>query len=99
MDFLQNYPDVTNAIGVVGFVVYIAGFSLVQAGHICGNGMAYALSNVVAATLVLTSLVNAFNIASFLIQVSFITTGLYGTFRKLYGRKYETERAADLGQT
>ncbi|MEP6021448.1 MAG: hypothetical protein ABJ251_23490 [Paracoccaceae bacterium] len=91
LEFLQNYPEVTNGIGVVGFVVYIGSFSLVQAGHICGNGMAYALTNVVAASLVLLSLINAFNIASFLIQISFITIGLYGAGRKLCGQQNEPD--------
>ena len=92
MDFFLSFPNVTNAIGVAGFVIYIAGFSLVQAGHLCGNGMVYALSNVVAAMLVLISLINAFNIASFLIQISFITTGLFGVIRKLYGQKYKFDQ-------
>ena len=45
--------------------------------------MAYAAANVLAAAMVLISLTNAFNIASFLIQVSFILIGLVGIIRKL----------------
>ena len=83
LDFIQAFPEVTNTIGVAGFLAYIASFHLVQTGRICGNGMAYAAANVVAAAMVLISLANAFNIASFLIQVSFILIGLVGIFRKL----------------
>ncbi len=76
--FLQGHPDVLETLGVIGFLTYIAGFKLVQTGYICGNGIAYSATNVVAAVLVLLSLVTAFNLASFLIQVSYIGIGLYG---------------------
>ena len=96
LEFLQNYPEVTNGIGVVGFVVYVGGFSLLQTGHLSGNGMTYALSNVVAATLVLISLINAFNFASFLIQISFITSGLYGAGRQLFGKRYQANTETQM---
>ncbi len=78
LDYLRAFPDTLEAIGVVGFLTYIIGFKLVQTGHICGNGTTYALTNVIAASLVLISLVGAFNLASFLIQISYIAIGLFG---------------------
>jgi len=83
LEVLRTYPDLLNTIGVIGFLTYITGFQLVQTGHMCGNGIPYALTNVMAASLVLVSLIAAFNLASFLIQVSFIAIGLYGVARKL----------------
>lgn len=82
-DFLSAYPGLTDAIGVAGFVTYIISFCLVQTGRLCGNSVAFAVANVVAAAFVLISLVNAFNMASFLIQISFISIGLCGIWRKL----------------
>ncbi len=83
IDFLQRYPDGMEVVGVAGFVVYIFSFKLVQAEKLDGNGVAYALMNVVAASFVLVSLASAFNLASFLIQISFISIGLYGVVKKL----------------
>ncbi len=78
LEYMRTFPNALEAIGVVGFLTYIIGFKLVQTGHICGNGMAFAMTNVVAASLVLVSLVGAFNLASFLIQISYIAIGLFG---------------------
>lgn len=89
LDLLRASPDVTNAIGVVGFFLYILGFNLVQVGRMCGNGVAYAATNVIAAAFVLISLVNAFNMASFLIQISFIAIGVVGIARKAYRNRFE----------
>lgn len=82
IDFLRLYPEVTDAIGVIGSLLYIMSFYLVQTGRTCGNGFFYAGAKVLAAACVLISLVNAFNLASFLIQVSFIAIGVWGMARK-----------------
>ena len=66
------------AIGVLGFVAYMASFALLQARVIDGNGPAYCLLNVIAASLVLISLADAFNLASLLTQLSWIVIGLAG---------------------
>lgn len=78
LGLLTDNPNLLQAIGVLGFVLYVGGFFLVQNGSVCGNGVLYPLSKVVAAGCVLISLVAAFNLASFLIQVSYIGIGLYG---------------------
>lgn len=80
---LRAYPEALQTIGVIGFLTYLFGFKLVQTGHLCGNGVGYALTTVIAACLVLISLVGAFNLASFLIQVSYIAIGLVGIGMRL----------------
>jgi predicted membrane protein len=42
----------------------------------------YSLSKIVAALLVLASMIDAFNLGAFLIQVGFIFFGLVGMFRR-----------------
>jgi len=85
MNFIQHsfeimlaYPNLLQLIGVVGFLTYVIGFGLVQNEKICGNGILYPASKVFAAICVLISLVGAFNLASCLIQLSYIVIGLYG---------------------
>lgn len=80
---LRAYPEALQTVGVIGFLTYIIGFKLVQTGHLCGNGVGYALTTVIAACLVLISHVGAFNLASFLIQVSYIAIGLFGIGMRL----------------
>lgn len=74
--------EIMRACGVVGSIVYVGGFALVQAGRVCGNGHAYVFSKIIAAILVLISLVAEFNLGSFLIQVGFLAIGLWGLARR-----------------
>ena len=76
------YLDALQICGVIGAVIYVGGFALVQVGHACGNGTGYSLSKIIAAVLVLASLSGAFNLGAFLIQVGFIVFGLWGLFRR-----------------
>ncbi|MCY4180032.1 MAG: hypothetical protein OXC60_05890 [Litoreibacter sp.] len=74
---------VLQGVGVLGFVTYMGAFAALQMGRLDGNGVAYALLNVVAAGLVLVSLLSAFNLASMLIQISWIVIGGVGIWRHL----------------
>lgn len=65
-------------VGVLGFICYIAGFGAVQLGAMDGNSATYSLINIVAASLVAVSLLAEFNLASALIQGSWITIGIIG---------------------
>lgn len=77
---IQSYPHTLEIVGVAGFLIYIGSFLFVQMGLMCGNSISYSLSKVLAATCVLISLAGAFNLASFLIQISFILIGSWGAF-------------------
>lgn len=64
--------------GVCGFFVYILSFGAVQFSLLDGNGIAYSVLNVLAASLVAVSLIAEFNLASALIQASWIAIGISG---------------------
>lgn len=74
-------------IGVAGFLVYIVAFGLVQIGRLDGNGAHYSFYNVLAASLVATSLIAEFNLASALIQCSWILIGLIGISRHVLTKR------------
>ncbi|SHH15460.1 hypothetical protein SAMN05443551_1425 [Marivita hallyeonensis] len=82
LDYMRTYPDLLQASGVLGSIIYVGGFALVQSGRACGNGATYSASKIVAALLVLISLVGAFNLGAFLIQIGFIFFGTWGLFRR-----------------
>lgn len=87
LDAMRHYPSVLQACGVLGSVMYVGGFALVQTGRICGNGPIYSVNQLTAATLVLISLVGAFNLGAFLIQVGFLGFGGFGLIRRLRMRQ------------
>ena len=70
--------DIYTAAGLAGFAAYVVGYGLVQMDKLDGNGSAYSMINIVAAALVLVSLYRDFNLASALIQVTWISLGLIG---------------------
>lgn len=82
-----NIHFLLNAVGVFGSLTYIAGFGMVQTRVICGNGIVYCCLQTTAATCVLISLNSSFNLASFIIQISFATIGVFGLMIKLRDRR------------
>ena len=92
---MQTYPSLLQVVGILGFITYMAVFALVQSGKICGNGIVYPASKVFAATCVLISLVGAFNLASCLIQLSYIVIGLYGIVVRRKKLRLDKQKALD----
>ncbi|MEO9820209.1 MAG: hypothetical protein ABJ370_12145 [Paracoccaceae bacterium] len=81
-----NSLEALQVIGIVGFLLYLASFSGVQLEVLDGNGITYAVLNVFAASFVGLSLLAEFNLASALIQASWVIIGLAGISRRVYRR-------------
>ncbi len=79
-------------IGLAGFAGYVASYALLQVGMLDGNGVIYTLANMAAASMVLISLFERFNLASLLTQVFWIGFGLVGLVRRLRSRSPRAER-------
>lgn len=88
IDFIKNLP-LSQIIGVCGFLFYIASFAALQFRIIDGNGVTYSVMNIVGAALLLISLMDAFNLASALIQVSWIVIGITGLCLRFFRAKPE----------
>lgn len=72
---------VFDILGLVGVLFYISSYGLLQLGVIRGSGYVYASMNIVAATLTLISLMNAFNLWSAISQLFFMTFSGIGMIR------------------
>ncbi len=96
LEILAGYPWLLQLGGVIGSAIYVGGFALVQCGYTCGNGAGYSLSKIVAALLVLASLIDAFNLGAFLIQVGFIFFGLVGMLRRGEATRFTMSRRRKL---
>ena len=90
---IRAYPELLQVCGVLGSLLYIGGFALLQTGRICGNGPIYSCNQLTAATLVLVSLFGAFNLGAFLVQIGVVTFGTYGLIRRLRMRPLGTNPA------
>ena len=85
MNITMDLQGMFQALGVFGFLLYIGSFAALQLRMLDGNGMVYTMCNLAAASLVLISLIYDFNLASALIQVSWIGIGCVGLMLRLRG--------------
>ena len=67
--------------GFLGVAFYLGSYAALQLGYLNGQGYAYAGLNMVAASCVLISLFQAFNMSSALIQVFWIIISVVGIVR------------------
>lgn len=76
-----SMADITETIGVLGFIFYMLSYFLLLIGKIDGTNNSYILMNFVAASCVLISLIHNFNLASALIQIFWIVISIVGLIR------------------
>lgn len=89
MEHLFSNISLFQCIGVAGFIGYISGFAGLQFGLIDGNSRVYCLISIASASLVLIGLMEHFNLASALIQVSWIVIGVSGLVLRSVRRRKE----------
>ncbi|MBF9060593.1 cyclic nucleotide-binding domain-containing protein [Rhodobacterales bacterium HKCCSP123] len=68
-------------IGVLGAAVYVFAYGALQLGFLRGSSVIYTVLNLIAASLVLVSLGEAFNLSSALIQGFWVVLSLIGLAR------------------
>jgi hypothetical protein len=74
----MHWPD---ALGLLGVVLILLAYFLLQAHRLSGH---YQLMNAFGALLVLVSLLYAFNLSAFLMELAWLAVSIYGI---LQGRK------------
>ncbi|MEJ6388129.1 Crp/Fnr family transcriptional regulator [Gymnodinialimonas ulvae] len=74
------------AFGLLGVILYLTAYGALQLGFLRGSSPVYTILNLLAASFVLFSLMEAFNMSSLLIQVSWITLSIIGLARMAWER-------------
>lgn len=85
-NYISNLP-LSQILGVGGFLFYFGSFTALQFRLLDGNGVLYCVLNMTAASLVMISLLDAFNLATALINGSWILIGLVGLCLRFKRRK------------
>ena len=70
--------------GLSGVAVILLAYFLLQASRLRGDALVYQLMNAIGAVLVLLSLLYAFNLSAFLMELAWLGVSIYGIAR---GRK------------
>ena len=74
-------------VGLVGTLMVLGAFFLLQAGRLNGNGIPYQLLNLFGASGVLVSLLGTFNVSVFLLEAVWVAISAYGIARTLKLRR------------
>lgn len=77
---------IANTLGIIGVGCIVTAFALMQMGRLAMETYRYQLLNLVGAMLIVVSLLNSWNLASFVIEVIWISVSLYGLI-KLYRKR------------
>jgi len=85
--FVPDAISLMEVAGVAGFGVYVSNYLMLTFRVLTGDCIIYYTLNVAAASLVLTGLMNSFDLASALIQIFWICISTVGIFMRLR-RKY-----------
>ncbi|HZP66578.1 MAG TPA: hypothetical protein VFB32_09735 [Rudaea sp.] len=67
--------------GLIGMVLMLLAYFLLQAGKIRGDKVPYPLMNALGAAGVLVSLFHAFNLSAFLLELAWLAISIYGIAR------------------
>ncbi|MTI12605.1 CBU_0592 family membrane protein [Sansalvadorimonas verongulae] len=79
--------DPYDVTGVVGVVIYLTPFVLVQLGRMETEELRYSLLNLGGAVCFLISLTHTFNLASFVNNIVWVVFSLVGIVRTVRGRR------------
>ncbi len=94
MSAVENF-SVFEMAGIVGVLLYLGSYAALQFQVISATGIKYPILNFLAASAVLISLFESFNLSSALIQISWIAISAYGITKLIWmgsSNKSSTDR-------
>ena len=80
-------------IGMLGTLMVLGAFFLLQAGRLSGTGIVYQLLNLFGAGGVLLSLLGNFNVSVFLLEATWVAISAYGIARSWKARQFKARQA------
>lgn len=99
--------QIYQAAGILGFGLYVCAYTLLTCQFLSPKRVSYFVLNLAAASLVMFSLLGAFNLATLLIQMFWIIISIFAIQARLRARRqarrqgdtsFNGVRAATLGQ-
>lgn len=74
-------------VGLLGTLMILVAFFLLQARRMSGTGLPYQLLNLFGAAGVLVSLAGTFNLSVFLLESAWVLVSAYGIVRSIRARR------------
>ncbi len=76
-----------NLVGIVGVILILVAFFLLQVGKLSSRDFIYSLLNLFGALGILISLISEWNLSAFVIEVAWILISLYGLIKHSIEKK------------
>ncbi|MFC0679045.1 hypothetical protein ACFFGH_14470 [Lysobacter korlensis] len=80
-----------DVVGLLGTLLILIAYFLLQARRLSGNGVAYPVLNLFGAAGVLVSLLGTFNLSVFLLETAWILVSAYGIWTSMRQRRIDGE--------
>ena len=74
-------------IGIIGVIIVIAAFLLLQMARVQADSIVYLIANLFGSVLIVVSLIYNWNLASFIIEVLWVAISAYGLIRTMSKRR------------
>lgn len=91
MNIQIEWPTI---VGIIGTLMVLLAFFLLQARKLHGNGAVYQLLNAFGAAAIIVSLVYEFNLASMVLEIAWLLISIYGLVVGFRHRRDAREAAA-----
>ncbi len=83
--------NLSNEVGIIGVVLILAAYFLLQLGKLRPDGFLYSFVNLIGAAGVIYSLFFEWNISAFIIEAAWILISIYGLIRFIMRKKASGE--------
>jgi len=84
IEFLSKISDI---VGISGVILVLVAYFLLTTNRISSQSLCYQLYNFLGASLVLFSLMFNFNLASVIVEISWVIISLVGVYRICIAQK------------
>jgi len=83
IDISGTNGDILNAAGLLGVAIILLAYFLFQTEKVAKDDIKYLLLNLIGSFLMMISLLGFFNLASFILQLSWIAITIHSIYKKV----------------
>ena len=77
----MTWAFIPNVVGITGVLLILLAYFRLQTGRVSATSIGFSMQNAAGSALILISLTFNFNLASFLIELSWLVISLFGAYR------------------
>ncbi|MGD9107867.1 MAG: hypothetical protein PVI75_01690 [Gammaproteobacteria bacterium] len=77
-----------DTVGIIGDILIIGAYFLLQLGKVSAKGFPYLFLNLLGALFLLFSLIFAWNLAAFIIEISWALISIYGIWSVIKSQRF-----------